>query len=131
MNKQEFWQQTIKGKPVMKGISHEYILENGHKIEMYEDGSMEMFCTMDGGHFYQKIKDCNDFFEKGFDVASLERAIKKCDQIIDKSINHSMAVNNFEDRELAIDKLRKSKNNNLSSYEKIKARYQAKLDSIK
>ena len=131
MNKQEFWQQAINGKPVMTGINHRFIIENGHKIEMYEDGSMEIFCTMDGGHFYKKIKDCNDFFEKGFDEASLERAIKKCNQIIDKSINHSMVVNNLEDRQLAIDKLRKTKNNNLSLYERIKARYQSKLDRIK
>ena len=131
MNKQEFWQQAINGKPVMTGINHRFIIENGHKVEMYEDGSMEMYCTMGGGHFYQRIKDYSDFFEKGFDVASLERAIKKCDQIINKSINHSMAINKFEDRQLAIDKLRKSKNNHLSSYEKIKARYQSKLDRIK
>jgi hypothetical protein len=75
----KFWLDATQNRSVMKGINHEYFIDNGCKVEIYDDGSIEIYDTMTGGMFYNKKKlDKEYFINIGFNQASLEHAISSC-----------------------------------------------------
>lgn len=78
----KFWQDAIKKRSTMMGVNHEYFIDNGCKVELYDDGSIEIYDSMTGGMFYNKKKlDKEYFLSVGFDQASLEHAISTCNTL--------------------------------------------------
>lgn len=81
---EQFWNEATTERMIFNGVDHLYFIDNGCKVEYYEDESISLYNTMIGGDFYQKLPDdaLNEFLGLGFDVASLQMAIKTIDSII-------------------------------------------------
>ncbi len=83
-SKEQFWNEATVDRMVFQGADHFYFIDNGCKVEYYEDKTLCLYNTMIGGDFYQKLPDeaIDTFLELGFDVASLQMAIKTIDSIV-------------------------------------------------
>jgi hypothetical protein len=73
---QRFWEDAKTKRAVFRGRDHEYIIDNGCKVEMYDDGSVRIYNTREGGSFYKEVFDLDRFLSIGFTAASAEMSIK-------------------------------------------------------
>jgi hypothetical protein len=82
----ELWRQASKGRPVFRGKEHIYTIDNGCKIEYYEDGSLKLYNTREGGDFYRELEldEVFDFYISGFEVASLRMAVRSVTKQLDR-----------------------------------------------
>lgn len=84
MKNEELFREASRHRCVFSGIQHKYILDNGCKMELYDDGTAKFYCTVGGNYFYKELggSDIHSFYDSGFDVASLKISIREIDAII-------------------------------------------------
>lgn len=78
MKNEKLFKEASSGRCVFKGISHVYVIDNGCKIEYYNDGSLRAYSTSGGSYFYREYDkvEMDRLYEVGFELASLEISIK-------------------------------------------------------
>jgi hypothetical protein len=87
MTNESFFKKASKNRCVFKGIRHVYIIDNGCKVELYDDDSVKMYCTVGGSYFYRPLTNAEIFsmYQEGFDKASLKISIKELEKNIDQA----------------------------------------------
>ena len=67
----------MHNRPIFKGKNSIYIIDNGCKVEKFDNGKVVIYNTRIGGDFYQKVHPCYyEMYEKeGFDVMSLQLSL--------------------------------------------------------
>lgn len=119
---ENFWNEAKDDVCVMNGVDHQYVIENGCKVEFYDDGSLVIYNTMIGGDFYKVIKgeERNQFFKHGFKLQSLKQYISTATEIKELMIKRAMNVlkqnKKAHTREDAINKLVQNKNRDYADY---------------
>ena len=88
MTNREFFKKASKNRCVFKGIDHVYILDNGCKVELYDNDSVKMYCTCSGNYFYRLLTPAERLmmYQYGFDVASLRISIDELSKSIDTAM---------------------------------------------
>lgn len=104
---QELWNDASAGRPVFKGKEHQYIIDNGCKVEYYDDGRIRIFNTRIGGDFYKELKESDvfDFYTMGFDIASLKLSIRTIEKIIERRKKYKNSVRNDKSIQAYVDML--------------------------
>lgn len=64
-------------RPVFKGKNSIYIIDNGCKVEKFDNGKVVIYNTRLGGDFYEKVEPIYyEMYERdGFDVMSIQLSI--------------------------------------------------------
>jgi hypothetical protein len=82
---EEFWNEATLDRAIFKGINLVYFVDNGYKVELHNNGNIEIYCTITSNETYRPITttERNKLFEIGFDLASLQMVLA----IIEKKIS--------------------------------------------
>lgn len=94
----------MHGRPTFKGKNSIYIIDNGCKVEKFDNGKVVIYNTRVGGDFYQKVHPrYYEMYEKeGFDVMSIQLSIDTFNIVLEKNPNNQEAIQKIKDYEKKI-----------------------------
>lgn len=71
------FEEAVKNRPTFTHKDSRYTIDNGCKIEIYDDGKVKIYNTRTGGDFYEHVSPYyyKMFEELGFDIGSMQLSV--------------------------------------------------------
>ena len=107
----------MHGRPVFKGKNSIYIIDNGCKVEKFDNGKVVIYNTRVGGDFYQKAHPSYyEMYERdGFDLMSIQLSIDTFKIALEKNPNNQETIQKLKDYEKKINFYRPRNDGNQES----------------
>jgi hypothetical protein len=94
----------MHNRPIFKGKNSIYIIDNGCKVEKFDNGKVVIYNTRLGGDFYQKVHPSYyEMYERdGFDVMSIQLSIDTLNNLLEKNPSNQETIKKIKDYEKKI-----------------------------
>ena len=94
----------MHGRPTFKGKNSIYIIDNGCKVEKFDNGNVVIYNTRVGGDFYEKVDPSYyEMYERdGFDVMSIQLSIDTFNIALEKNPNNQETIQKLKQYEKKI-----------------------------
>jgi hypothetical protein len=94
----------MHNRPVFKGKNSIYIIDNGCKVEKFDNGKIVIYNTRLGGDFYEKVEPIYyEMYERdGFDVMSIQLSIDTLNIALENNPSNQETIQKIKDYEKKI-----------------------------